>query len=317
MIWTLTLVLLLAATPPLPVGPPPQTVALRFAWPEGLRAKVTSTKTRTRDVRESSSRSATSSYTLAVDTHEEKLRIRFLDARFSPGEGFEGLPAEVRAQVVPHIAHLVPDYLVTKGGEFAGIVDLAALKKGLEDLFGAFLPAEADPELVSRLRAGLLSESLLQSKAAEEWNAIVGAWIGADLEIGSEYAYGGKEPAPAIPGEEILMSYRFLAKRLLPCRRGGVERTCVELELRSASDPEDSQRVTSKVLERLVGGKAGEVAPLRALAVENSIRLVTEPDGLVPHELDLVRNFRGAVRFEGKDQPFEQVDRTETRFVYP
>lgn len=110
MIWTLTLVLLLAATPPLPADPPPQTVALRFAWPEGLRAKVTSSKTRTRDVRESSSRSATSSYTLAVDNHEDKLRIRFLDARFSPGEGFEGLPAEVRARVVPHIAHLVRNF---------------------------------------------------------------------------------------------------------------------------------------------------------------------------------------------------------------
>ncbi len=292
-------------------------VALRFAWPAGLKATVTTTKARTRRAEETTTRISTIQYSMLVEADGENLRIRISDAAAGIEGDLAALPPQARAQLVAQAADLTPDYRVTKGGEFAGLHDLPTVRKKLETLLRGMLPGDADEGMVAQILSVVTSEAFLNAKAAEQWNALVGTWAGADFELGADYTLSSQEPLPVMPGEQILMHYVFSANRLLPCRRGGTERTCAELEMTSTADPEDAARVTQAMISKLALDSSLPGAAFTTLEIENVLLVVTEPNGLVPHSLTLTRTIRGTVRAEGKEQAIEQVDRTDTHYAYP
>jgi hypothetical protein len=145
----------------------------------------------------------------------------------------------------------------------------------------------------------------------------VGAWAGAEFEFGEIYGYSNREPIPAFPGQMILMNYEFEAKRLVPCRRAGKDRQCAEVEMRSTTDPEDTKKMIESVLSKLSGGEMPPIPPFKTLEVENTILLVTEPDGLVPHAYTVTRSMRGTAEIEGEVQSLRQVDETRVTYTYP
>ncbi len=147
----------------------------------------------------------------------------------------------------------MPDYVVTTTGEFVGVHDLPAFQTKLRAFLLEFFPKDVDSNILPQVQALFSSEAFLNSRAAEQWNAVVGAWAGAELELGAEYTYSSKEPVPLFPGEQVLMNYSFSAKRLVPCHRSGVDRSCAELEMRSTADPEDTKRMIQSFLSSVVG----------------------------------------------------------------
>lgn len=316
----LCLVLLVAAPEGAAADTPAETpkVKLSFDWAPGFQASVTSTKTRTRLAGERSSRSATSRYTLRTEPTGDDLRIRFANPTMKLDGDLEPLPAPAQAQIVAQVADLMPDFVVTKSGEFKGIDDLPGFQERLQSFLAETLPKDIDSVLLGQIRTILTSEAFLNSRAAEQWNAVVGAWVGAELDIGEQYVSSSKEPVPIVPGQEVLMNYSFSAKRLLPCKRHGSERGCAELEMRSVADAEDSKRLIESFLASVAGGRSLPATPIfKTLEIENVILLVTEPEGLIPHSCTITRSTRGTVSVDGQEQRVEQVDETLVSFTYP
>jgi hypothetical protein len=297
-------------------GKDPETVGLAFGWTPGLRASVTYVKTRTTVADERSSRSGTSKYTLLADVDGDNLRIRFENPTFELG-GAQKLPASVQAQLVGQVANLMPDYLVTQKGEFVGLHDLPDFQRRLRALMVDILPKDADPKLIGQVQSFVTSEAFVTSTAAEQWNAVVGAWLGAELEVGEQYTYSEKQPVPVFPGQQVLMHYTFSATRLSPCRRGGTKRTCAELEMRSTADAEDTKAIIQSVVSSLAGKQLPQTPVFKTLEVENVVQLVTEPDGLVPHACTVTRTVKGTISVDGRDQHVEQVDETTVTYTYP
>ncbi len=295
----------------------PASVNLAFSWEPGLEATVSTTKTRLRDAGEQTKRSATSSYAIRVAADGEDLRIQFSDPSFEMSGDLEALPAQARAQLAAQIAELMPDYVVKKSGEFSRIHDLPAYQKRLEVFIDELMPKDIDPGLLAQFRAIFTSEGFLTGKAAEQWNTIVGVWAGAEFEFGEVYGYSNREPIPAFPGELILMNYEFSAKRLVPCRRAGKDRQCAEVEMRSTTDPEDTKKLIESMLSRLAGGEMPPIPPFKTLEVMNTIHLVTEPDGLVPHAYTVTRTMQGTIEIEGQVQSVQQVEETRVEYTYP
>lgn len=293
----------------------PDTVALSFGWTAGLRASVTTTRTRTRVTDVTTQRSSTYRYGLQVDADGGELRVRFVDPKLEPGEGPNGLPA-AHAQIFEQAADLIPDLVVSKTGEFKGIRDVPAFQSRVRDFLAKVMPQGMDTAVVTRTLALATSEAFLQSKAAEQWNAIVGSWAGAALEPGELYAYSNKEPIALFPGQEVLMNYTFEVKRLPSCRRGGARRPCVELEMISAADTADIKRMLQFVFEKF-STTPPPMSLFETFEADNLVRLVTEPEGLIPHRLTITRRIQGTVREAGKLVHVEQVDQTQAEYTYP
>ena len=145
------------------------TINLAFAWQPGMKAQVTSTNTRTRVADERTTRTVTSSHTLRVDPQGDRLRVRFIDPNIDLGNGAKALPADARAQLAAQVASLLPDYIVSKDGEFVTIHDLPAFQKRLSSFLKSVFPAETDSGALQQVEALLGSEEFLNAQAAQQW----------------------------------------------------------------------------------------------------------------------------------------------------
>lgn len=297
-----------------------EVVNLIFAWPPGLEASVTTTQTRDRTVGDTPTKSSmTLRYSFQTASEGETLRLDFADASLEISSDSEPAMKSLQTEMTARIAELMPSYSVTKAGEFVGIHDLAAFQRNLrETLASAF--EEFDPEAVQQAMQvvdAMTTEAVLASKAAEEWNVIVGAWAGGELEVGAEYVFSSKEPVAMFPGEEILMNYTFSANGFAPCRRGGEELRCVELEMRSTADPEDTGRMIEGFLSKFAGEALQATPVFTSLEVENVISVLTEPATLVPHSSLTTKTIRGTLSIGGEEDHIEQVETREDRYAYP
>ena len=320
--WLSSLSLVVLAAPPSAAAPAtapkPDTVAPSFAWKPGMQASVTASSKRTRLAGERTERAATWRYRLRVDPDADGLRIRFEDPAFEVTGDKAASSSPIATRLAENAAGLMPDFVVARDGAFQRIHDVRAYQARFRALMRSLLPDTPDSTTLQGAQAALTSEAFLSSKVAEHWNAVVGTWIGAAFELGESYGYSSKEPIALFPGQEILMNYSFEAKRRLPCGSGTSARPCVELEMRSVADPEDTKRMIETLLEKLAGQASSQVAAaFKTLAVENVILLVTEPDGLIPHRMTITKTVKGTMSAEGKDVPIEQVDVTQTEYVYP
>ncbi len=307
----------LAALAELPVAPPasaqetsaPEFVALRFDWPAGLAADVTTVRTRSRTTDAESTTRLTTSYRLRVEASADGGRtIGFDDPRVSLGDG-EPVPQDPAMQAVAQAGGILPDFTVDAAGTFVGIRDLPGFRERVQALFDR-MPAA--------IREMLTSEAFLEAQTAEEWNRLVGAWTGAELELEAVYGMESEEPLPMLAGEPVTMTYEIAVLGRVPCRRGGVERSCVELQLSSVADPDDVRALLESVQQRMLGDAAGpDAAAFESFSMRTDSRLITEPDGLIPHEASLTKTVEGTVTAAGQRQSILQVDTTETTFRYP
>jgi hypothetical protein len=311
----LVLVLLGGAAPAgAETAPDSGVVRLEFAWPAGLRARVTTTKSRrtTGDRQERSS--GTTAYTMQVAPLGDSLHIRFLDPTFAAAGDLAGAPPASRAQLSAQFADAIPDFVVDREGAFLGLRDPAAARAAVLGILAAVLTPPV-PDSVRASVENLLSEEVLANLAAQSWNSMVGMWVGAEMELGEEYETSARGPVPVAPGETILMKNVFRARRLVPCTRGGSDRTCVELAMTSTPDGEEMKSFLQAFLARFPGGD--QVPRPSALEILTEVRLLTEPAGMVPHALSILRRTTMTLEVRGQKGQAERVDETKTSYSYP
>jgi len=299
-------------------GVEPQRVALGFGWEPGIEFHVEATRTRIRAADEKIVTSSTASrYTIRVGAEGENLRIQFTDPTFEVKPGALSAAPSEQAEIMAKLADLMPDFVVTREGEFAGIHDLPGYQARLRKLLAEIMPPDLDIAVVAQMQSLLTSEAFLNSRASEEWNAIVGAWTGADFEIGVPAVYSRAEPVAIFPESEIRMNYAFSAEREHTCERGGVERGCVDLVMRSEADSEDTQRLIESFLRKITPEKPAAAPMFQTLAIENLLVLTTEPAGMIPHSYKLTKTIRGTVATPDGDHQIEQIDKTEVHYAVP
>jgi hypothetical protein len=293
-----------------PPDPDSAAVRLEFAWPVGTRARVTTTKSRrtTGDRKESSS--GTTSYTMQVAALGDSLRIQSLDPRFEAEGDLAGVPAAARAQ----FADALPEFVVDREGAFLGLHDPAAARSAVLGMLRGAMKEPVD-EGVRNSIEGMLTEEVLSNFAAQAWNAVVGAWVGGEMELGAEYETSARGPVPIAPGETILMRNVFRAERLVPCKRAGSDRRCVELTMTTTPDPEEMKTFLQAFLAKFPGGE--QVPRPSAFDIVTEVRLVTEPAGMLPHSMSMIRRTSVTMEVEGRKSQAERVDETRTSYVYP
>lgn len=269
-----------------------ETVRLRFGWQPGMRAEVTHEQIRLRSIegREDSVRAA-SSYQMEVSRHASGLALTYSRTRWTElpaadpvmGGFYEALNRTAsggRARSV-----------VSRRGEFLRVEGAEAVAREIDQAVQPLLSQVEEPMLggIRTMISTLLSPEAIHATALDEWSALVGAWIDAELEVGEVYAIQNSIEMPLFPGEEIPLNLEFRAVGRVPCTPEESERLCVELGMSSAPDREVMARVLREFLQRAGAPEAEVQAIFAQLNVQTFVTLRTEPGTLRPHFMQVDR----------------------------
>lgn len=319
--WSLTIgaaALIGMASAPCPataqdVPVPIDTVQLRFDWDAGTHARVATTRFRERIAETADTAAGGARYRMNVQGHDEGLLISYDDFSFPPPA--DTTQAAQLSAVAEQAAAMVPKFIVDTAGVFVRIHDAASVRIQLDSLMARLL----GPDELAAVREGLaraLSEEALTGLAAQEWNAIVGMWVGADLEIGEVYEFEETAELPMIPDARVRMISEFAIEGRTPCVEGGSVDDCVEIRLVSYPDPGAMKEVLTQYMQRLLAAPGLGGIGFESLVMENEMILITEPATLRPHRVWLSKSVTGVVTAEGERSEVSQTDIRTYEYTY-
>jgi protein required for attachment to host cells len=294
---------------------PPDTIRLRFNWPVGKVATVETTRFRERVTEKTDTFAGGARYRMQVQQHPDGLLIAY-DSFAVTTTAATPLGALALQAVADRAADLVPSYVVSREGEFLRVHDVAGIRERMNTLLGSMLQAEDSTGQARATLQSVLSEQVLNSIAAQEWNALVGMWIEADLELGEKYELEEEAPIPLIPGSTVTMVAEFSIERRVPCQETGTMTDCVEIHLRSKPDPEEVKLIIRRFMDRIATMPQMASFGFESLDLENELVLIIEPATLLPHRARLSKRVKGVVVAEGKKNDVSQHDVRTFRFKY-
>lgn len=310
---------LLLAAPAATQESPPDTTAVRFhfAWPAGTRARVETTRIRARD---SGGVGDTMEVTLRCEmrvlSHPEGLLIEYNHFEFP--EPPEGERARQIQQVMQGLSSLSPSIVVSGAGEMIRLDRPDRLAARLDSLLApVFGTLEDAPPQIRSLVESALSESTLASGAAQEWNALVGSWAGAEFTPGNSYTLSSNEPIPLLGGVIVPMTYEFALVGHGPCRDGEDPAGCVMVTLQSYPDPEAMRKAVGDFMEKITPGTVPGRVVFKSLDTSTHLSVVMSPATMLPHRVELTRGVEGTIAVpEGQETDFQQVDARITTYTY-
>jgi len=283
----------------------PESVALRFAWPEKLTTEVSYQRTRTRTGKPTSTFSAR--FTRTALKQDDTIRLTESGTKW---EGDMPFPQGLVQDAIQASEGLVQ--VVNTDGEFVALEGIESLRPVLAKMFASMnLPKEQAERTMA------LSEAMMRADAQEMWMLGVGFWSGGDLEFGARYTMRNEAEVPLVPGLTAQYAVEFSAQRRVPCNASEKVSRCVELKLRSVPDAESLPKITRALVTQLAGPTAKLPADaIQQLTIENELVLVTEPATLVPHRLVWTKGVNVTVKDGGQTRKLEQLDRREYDYRY-
>lgn len=313
-----------AATRDVPAGAAPdasQTVSLRYGWPNGLHGTMSSRVTRRRSgVPTPENYVVSGRCDFTVDAHAAGQQVRFERCTAA----VDGASARLAAwrTLLEKLTTIDQSYLVNPQGELVGVEGIAEVKSALDQWLEENAATQAiDPATQQTIRDTLYSEERLTAQAADEWNAMVGIWTGADLALGETYSARIEQPAPLLPDKKIPMDVTIAATHRAPCVDGDAEARCVAMTFTSSPDAKATSELTKSLAQQLdTTGKRDapeQQAQLERMEVHHRIVLLTEPDRLIPHRVERIKDTRVWVRStQGQTDPIVQLEEFVHEFTY-
>jgi len=315
------LYLVAPAAPVLAQASPTDTgvVRLQFGWKAGTVADVETTRMRVRQTAEGAdSTSVRATYTLRTLAHPDGLLIEYTDFRLPDFQPAGGPQTEFADELVERLAGILPSFVVSPEGEMLRLENVAQLRAQMDSLFAPVLAQLGDvPPELRALMQSLLGDEALTASAAQEWNLLVGTWVGGALEPGAVYGYEAEEPVPLIPGASVPMEYEFALTERTPCTEDTKATDCVVLEMYSAPDPEAMRKLLEEFLRRLAPETLPGAIAFEELDILNTIVVILDPRTLLPHYLYTEKAVEGTIRGPGGEvQQISQVDERTSTFTY-
>ena len=318
LIWVALTLAPLIAFAQAPAGPAAvDTAKLTFRWPATVSARVNAHRYRERhNGGKHDTTEVQLSYRMTAQLGSDGYVVRFHDFRLP--ESAQGAAAQQIASVVEQAGALVPSYRVNAQGEFTGLESVDALRALIDSAVAKMIARNGPaPPQLKQLMSTMTSNEVLAATAAQDWNALVGTWTGAELEVGEAYVTEGEEPVPIFQNATVKFEYEFGALRRMSCDSVAAPnaRDCVELQMVSKPD----SAAMRQLLQRFMGSLLPDVAKDIGFAdfnVENVVTLVARPETLLPISLVVSKEVTGTVRAEGQMQKLYQLEVKSQRYSY-
>lgn len=131
---------------------------------------------------------------------------------------------------------------------------------------------------------------------SEEWTALIGAWLDAELEVGSLYESETEDALP-LPGNPVVpFKYEFGVIDRVPCDGEDQMTSCVEVVMRSFPDPEFMEQFLTDLRNSMLEDRpGGPETVFHDISVFSESVLVTSPETLIPRSLSITKRIDGSV----------------------
>lgn len=296
----------------------PDVAKFAFAWPAKTTARVDARRYRERRVGAKDDTSDVRlSYRMTGQRTGAEYVISIDDFRLPESAASRMHKYEI-ASFADRLGALVPAYRVNAAGEFARLESTAAIRALIDSTITALEAKDGPtPPQAKQLMNTMTSDAVLASAAAQEWNALVGTWAGAELEVGEAYSSEGEEEVPILQGATIKFRYEFAAIRRMSCDSVAAPRAldCVELQMVSKPDSAAMRQFLERFMNTLMSDAAKGVA-FSAFNVENVVTLVARPESLLPMLLIVTKEVTATMSADGKTEQLYQLDVKSQRYSY-
>lgn len=291
--------------------PSGDTVSLSFAWPAGLQGGVELTRVRIQGsaLRGADTSALRTTYSLSTSEVEDGILVEVSDFTVP------GLPEGDATQTgIALLSSFSPNYVLGRSGELLrvdGIEELLASMRTLLDSTFTDVEAPAMRETMN----GMISEQSMLALLSQEWTGLIGAWVGAQLEVGSLYELETQEPLP-LPGNPVVpFRYEFGVIDRVPCDEADATESCVELVMRSFPDPQFMKQFMVDFTESMRADVPGVPEMVfNDFSVFTETVVVTNPATLVPRTLRITQSVEGSITAEGVEEVTSQY--RESYYVY-
>jgi len=284
-------------------------VLLEFKWPIGLEATVEVSNLRERGTTKKDTVTSALAYRMKTRADPQGMVVAYDSFRI-PVDAGSPSGMDVSAQ----LGVLLPNFVVSNSGEFVRVIGIEALRAMLDSMMAPALAKLAgNPEALQMVRS-VLSEPALTAIAAQDWNAMVGIWIGGKLVKGQTLENESAEPVPVMPDVSLPMLYEYTLLDWVPCVEGEAAKRCVEVEMLSYPDPDAVKDFVTKLLSKAGAEAAGSV--FETFEIENQVLLVTDPKNLLPYRVTIAKSVNGTGKEKGQPVSFSSFERKTYRFSY-
>jgi len=291
-----------------------RTVPLRFNWRPGMRAEVDYEQVRLRNMNgQVDSLRVASTYRMDVSTHAAGVGIAYSGTRWTELRATNPVMGRYHEALARTTSGGRGRTLVSLGGRFLRVEGTQAIAGELNQALGPLLEGMDDPMVrsIRQVVSTLTSPQALSADTENEWNALVGAWVGMELKIGEPLAVERSIRTPVFPGVTIPLHMRFSVAGRVRCTPADAQERCVKLELSSIPDREVVARAMRDFLERAGTPFEAAQAIFAQVNGQSFITLHTEPQTLRPYFLQYGR----VVKANPEDAPI-LVDTRTYRFRY-
>jgi len=280
-----------------------------FAWPVGAVARVQYTQMIEREGNEDQPIHIEfeGEYTLHVHDHPSGLLVEYVDplaTRFRSSPVLA--PDDPRRMVYSTIGMVVPDLVISRDGQLLGVDGLTTLASAITEVIGQQAPAADVQAIVGEMVNG---PQLLRT-ARERWNNQVAIWMDAVLRVGETGGGEALEANPLIPSLVVPYEYQFTLLGVERCGPSG--RSCAQIEIASAHDPEELNRAMTEALASIGLGNLS----FDGLVQESRVSLLTDPKTLLTHELTMSKRVQGILQENGQSRVFRRLDETHLIYTY-
>jgi hypothetical protein len=271
---------------------------LTYAWSAGMAAEVFVRTTRIRaDGREQPQRSIETRHRIRTEPHPRGLRVvadAFEILRIDGREASGPTPFDH-----PAAAFLAPTLVVGGDGQVVEVEGLAALR--------ASLAARAAGDAKSGVRAERVAElAASPERLTAHWAHAVGLWIGRTVKPGKVYAVVSRSGGESRPASiHVSEPVRCFEEDPVP--------RCLRLVLESSSSGREGRKETRdrvRALSSELGVADLPVDAIRSAEELETISVVTEPERLVPHSVQ-VRRERRIELDDGTSRTLQAIDETQ------
>jgi hypothetical protein len=221
--------------------------ALKFAWPDGATAKV-STRSEGRRVGTGTNVAwnMTADFTMQVRRTGDRVRIERND--FS---GWKGTYPPSFGGGAERFTDMIPTLIVSADGTFVGIegheTARGLMNRSLEQSGGLDAATRRVFETMS-------SDAALGAMARDYWSMLVGLWEDVELDPEASYDLRSVSSVPQFGGGELEINGEVKFVKETPCAPGGGPQRCAHFHAETAANKEQVTKYVQSLVKSALGG---------------------------------------------------------------
>ena len=287
-----------------------QRIALNFAWPESLQSAVNFQR---KSVKRGEATAIKATYLTTVRPGAaNELVVSTRVIRQNIVDQADDKPDNHINTLLKQLVTEIPDYVVSREGEFVRVDNLSAFQQRVENSVISNLPAEIEGQQKDRILAMVrpgLSEQYLVAAMTDEWNTTVGGWIGSSYVPGQIYRFNEEYYAPSLGETSFAMVVSRRIAGFAPCT--STETQCVKLLLTATVSGDDFRSAMGNFLKKTVG----QPVLVKQVSVVKRVEIIAEPDTLIPHRSRSIKETTVTIE-DGDGNTRTSRDTEDTQITY-